>query len=45
VLSNLAAVGIDPDDVGVVLENESAAPAQHSLAGVLDRLSARWGQP
>ena len=43
VFSDLAAMGSDLHDVDVVLENESRALAQHSLADVVVRLSARWG--
>jgi transaldolase len=44
VLSDLAHLGIDLDDVGLFLETESSALALHSLGGVLDRLSAKWGR-
>ena len=43
VLSDLARMGIDLDDVGLFLEKKSSALALHSLGGVFDRLSAKWG--
>jgi hypothetical protein len=42
VLSDLGAVGIDLDDIGVLLEDQTAAFSQRSLDSVLERLSARW---
>jgi transaldolase len=41
VLSDLAAIGIDLDELGVLLEDRTADLAQRSLDGVLERLSAR----
>lgn len=43
VLSDLGAAGIDLDDVGLMLETQTANNAQHSLDGVLSRLQAKWG--
>ena len=43
VLSDLAQMGIDLDDVGLTLEKESSAHALHSLGSLLDRLSAKRG--
>ena len=43
VLSGPAAMGSDLHDVDVVLEDESRPLAQHSLADVVVRASARWG--
>ena len=42
-VQHLAAVGIDLEHVGAVLENQGAALAQDSLISALDRLPARWG--
>jgi transaldolase len=44
VVSNLAALGIDLDDVAAALERQSSALAQDSLADALDRLSTRSWQ-
>jgi transaldolase len=43
VLSNLAAIGIELDDIGLLLEKQTAGLAQRSLTSVLERLGARWG--
>ena len=42
VLSELAAIGIDLDEVGDLLEGHAAALAQSSLDDVLERLRLRW---
>jgi transaldolase len=45
VLSHLAAIGIDLDDVGALLETQSAELTQRSLISLFGRLRARWPRP
>jgi transaldolase len=44
VLSALANIGIDLDDIGALLESQAVEVAQRSLKGLLERLNARWGR-
>ena len=43
VLSNLAQLGIDLDEIGLVLEKRRWAHDLYALGGVLAKLSAKWG--